>query len=215
MKPAQQINLLVRRENNVVLPFADELVEKSQKLPRLLRKRRRTIKSVNETRKVALAHQIGIDHGGVHRGREFLPVEDERNPTATNPLGREYAEFVTREVMPFIASNYPVAAGALNTGFGGSSYGAIAALNTAMIKPGVFGKLLVESPSLYVGGEYLLRRTSHVDRWPGRICQRFAEGAHALAQRELQTRRVARHDRLRVAGARAHLASRTLQAVKA
>src|SRR6476646_1953756 len=28
---------------------------------------------------------VGIDHGGVHRGREFLPVEDERNPTATNP----------------------------------------------------------------------------------------------------------------------------------
>jgi predicted alpha/beta superfamily hydrolase len=112
---------------------------------------------------------VGIDHGGIRRGREFLPVEDERNPTATNPLGREYAEFVTREVMPFIARNYPVAAGALNTGFGGSSYGAIAALNTAMIKPGIFGKLLIESPSLYVGGEYVLRRARSVERWPGRI----------------------------------------------
>jgi predicted alpha/beta superfamily hydrolase len=112
---------------------------------------------------------VGIDHGGIRRGRELLPVEDALNPTATNPLGREYAEFVTREVMPFIARNYPVAAGALNTGFGGSSYGAIAALNTAMIKPGVFGKLLLESPSLYVGGEYVLRRARSVERWPGRI----------------------------------------------
>src|SRR6185436_20905569 len=46
---------------------------------------------------------VGIDHGGVRRGREYLPVEDSQNPTATEPLGREYAEFITREVMPFIA----------------------------------------------------------------------------------------------------------------
>jgi predicted alpha/beta superfamily hydrolase len=121
------------------------------------------------TRRIPPLIIVGIDHGGTRRGREFLPVEDELNPTATNPLGREYAEFVTREVMPFIARSYPAAAGALNTGFGGSSYGAIAALNTAMIKPGVFGKLLIESPSLYVGGEYVLRRARGVDRWPGRV----------------------------------------------
>ena len=112
---------------------------------------------------------VGIDHGGTRRGREYLPVEDELNPSASNPLGREYAEFVTREVMPFISRTYPVAVGASHTGFGGSSYGAIAALNTAMIKPGIFGKLLIESPSLYVGREYLLARAGHVDRWPGRI----------------------------------------------
>ena len=112
---------------------------------------------------------VGIDHGDTRRGREYLPVEDELNPSATNPLGREYAEFVTREVMPFISRTYPVAVGASHTGFGGSSYGAIAALNTAMIKPGIFGKLLIESPSLYVGREYLLARASHIDRWPGRI----------------------------------------------
>ena len=121
------------------------------------------------TRRIPPLIIVGIDHGGTRRGREFLPVEDELNPTATNPLGREYAEFVTREVMPFIARSYPAAAGALNTGFGGSSYGAIAALNTAMIKPGVFGKLLIESPSLYVGGEYVLSRARSVDRWPRRI----------------------------------------------
>ncbi len=96
---------------------------------------------------------VGIDHGGVRRNREYLPVEDLHNPTATDPLGREYAEFVTREVMPFIARAYSIARGPSNTGFGGSSYGAIAALNTAITKPGTFGKLLIESPSLYVGGE--------------------------------------------------------------
>jgi len=112
---------------------------------------------------------VGIDHGGVRRGREYLPVEDSQNPTATEPLGREYAEFITREVMPFIARKYPIARGPSNTGFGGSSYGAIAALNTAMIKPGRFGKLLIESPSLYVGNKYLLRRARSVGRWPSRV----------------------------------------------
>ena len=112
---------------------------------------------------------VGIDHGGMRRNREYLPVEDATNPTARKPLGREYAEFVTREVMPFVARHYPVARGASNTGFGGSSYGAVAALNTAMTKPGLFGRLLLESPSLYVGDEYLLARASDVERWPGRI----------------------------------------------
>jgi predicted alpha/beta superfamily hydrolase len=112
---------------------------------------------------------VGIDHGGVRRGREFLPVEDSLYPDTAEPLGREYAEFVTREVMPFIARTYPVARGASKTGFGGSSYGAIAALNTAMIKPGTFGRLLIESPSLYIGNKYLLRRAAAVSRWPSRI----------------------------------------------
>jgi predicted alpha/beta superfamily hydrolase len=112
---------------------------------------------------------VGIDHGGVRRGREFLPVEDSLHPGTAEPLGREYAEFITREVMPFIARTYPVRRGMSHTGFGGSSYGGIAALNTAMVKPGTFGRLLVESPSLYVGNKYLLHRASAVERWPSRI----------------------------------------------
>lgn len=112
---------------------------------------------------------VGIDHGVERRAREYLPVEDERNPFARKPLGREHAEFVTREVMPFMARTYPVARGASNTGIGGSSYGGVAALHTASIKPGVFGRLLIESPSLYVGAGYLLRRARAAKRWPARI----------------------------------------------
>ena len=112
---------------------------------------------------------VGIDHGGARRGREYLPVEDIQHPGTAQPLGREYAEFVTREVMPFIARMYPILRGPSNTGFGGSSYGGVAALNTVMIKPGKFGRLLIESPSLYVGNKYLLRRATAVTRWPSRI----------------------------------------------
>ena len=112
---------------------------------------------------------VGIDHGESLRAREYLPVQDDRNAAAREPLGRQYAEFVTRELIPFVHRTYPAARGASNTGFGGSSYGAVAALYTAILKPGTFGRLLIESPSLYVGGEYLLRRARGVERWPSRI----------------------------------------------
>ncbi len=112
---------------------------------------------------------VGIDHGELRRAREYLPVEDDRNPFARDPLAADYAAFVTTELVPFIARKYPVGRGASQTAFGGSSYGAVAALYTAMRMPGVFGRLLLESPSLYVGRGALLRQARRVNRWPQRV----------------------------------------------
>jgi predicted alpha/beta superfamily hydrolase len=112
---------------------------------------------------------VGIDHGEARRGREYLPVEDDRNPDSRNPMGRKYADFLRTEVMPFVEQQYPVARGAGNTGIGGSSYGAVAALYTSVVHPGVFGRLLLESPSLYVGDAFLLRKARSATRWPSRI----------------------------------------------
>lgn len=112
---------------------------------------------------------VGIDHGELRRAREYLPVEDDRNPYARDPHAPEYASFVTNELMPFIEREYPVAPGASHTAFGGSSYGAVAALFTAMENPGMFGHLLLESPSLYVGRGALLRQARRVRRWPKRV----------------------------------------------
>ena len=112
---------------------------------------------------------VGIDHGELQRAREYLPVEDARNPYARRPLARKYAEFVTAELMPRIERMFPVSRGASRTGFGGSSYGAIAALYTAMRHPGVFGRLLIESPSLYVGNGRLLRDARTITQWPQRM----------------------------------------------
>jgi predicted alpha/beta superfamily hydrolase len=112
---------------------------------------------------------VGIDHGGMERAREYLPVEDERNPHARRPRGRRFVEFVTREVVPFIERTYPVARKTSARAFGGSSYGAVVALLTVLERPGVFGKLLLESPSLYVGRQFLLRKARRAPRWPSRI----------------------------------------------
>lgn len=111
----------------------------------------------------------GIDHGGSARSREYLPVKDERHPHAGRPLGRQYAAFVAREVVPFVERQYPAIRRASARGFGGSSYGAIAVLLAAMEAPGLFGRLLIESPSLYVGRGYMLRRARRVQRWPSRV----------------------------------------------
>jgi predicted alpha/beta superfamily hydrolase len=112
---------------------------------------------------------VGIDHGETLRSREYLPVEDERNPDARGPVGRQYAEFLVSEVMPFVEGTYPAARGASHRGLGGSSYGAVAALYTSLVHPGVFGRLLLESPSLYVGNQFLLRKARSAPRWPARI----------------------------------------------
>jgi predicted alpha/beta superfamily hydrolase len=112
---------------------------------------------------------VGIDHGGVERAREYLPVEDERNPYARRPIGRKYVDFVTREVIPFVERTYSVITKTSARAFGGSSYGAVAALLAVLERPGVFGRLLIESPSLYIGGQYLLSKARRAPRWPARI----------------------------------------------
>lgn len=112
---------------------------------------------------------VGIDHGAGRRADEYLPVPDARNPDSARPCARQYARFVTREVMPFVQRTYGVARGPRSTGIGGSSYGAVAAFYTVLSEPGRFGRLLLESPSLYVGDGYLLRRAASATRLPSRV----------------------------------------------
>ena len=112
---------------------------------------------------------VGIDHGEARRAREYLPVEDERNPFARRPIGRQYVDFVTREVVPFVERTYQVSRRTSARAFGGSSYGAVAALLAVLERPGTFGRLLIESPSLYVGNRIMLRKARRAPRWPARV----------------------------------------------
>jgi len=154
---------------------------------------------------------VGIDHGESRRSREYLPVEDNRNHAARGPLGRRYAEFVTGELLPFVRRTYPSGRGASNTGFGGSSYGAVAALYTAVLKPGIFGRLLIESPSLYVGGEYLLRRARTVERWPSRMY--LGVGTKETGRADIDRETVTNVRRLETLLGRRRLAGRRLLTV--
>jgi predicted alpha/beta superfamily hydrolase len=83
--------------------------------------------------------------------------------------GEDYPSFLLDEVMPFINHEYRTKPDSADTGLGGSSYGAGIALYTIMARPGHFGKLLLESPSLYAHDNYLLRKARAFTRWPETI----------------------------------------------
>lgn len=114
---------------------------------------------------------VGIDNGGRHaRENEYLLFEDiYLSPPLPNPEGAKYPEFLTGEVMPFIENRYQIKTGAEHTGLGGSSYGALIALYTAIRKPNTFGRLLLESPSLYVSDARILKDAGKWREPPGKI----------------------------------------------
>lgn len=111
---------------------------------------------------------VGIDNAQRERIREYLPYRMV-SPPVLRPLGKRYPEFLLNEVMPFLFQRYRIARGPENTGLGGSSLGAIISLYTAMDRPGIFGKLLLESPSLFVSNRRLLRNSRAFRAWPEKI----------------------------------------------
>ncbi len=111
---------------------------------------------------------VGLDHAGKDRMREYMPHRS-FNPMMLRVHGSRYPSFLIKEVMPFLARNYRVAGGPENTGLGGSSLGALISLYTASVWPGVFGRLLLESPSLWASNRQIIRQSREVKRWPERI----------------------------------------------
>lgn len=111
---------------------------------------------------------VGIDNGGKERFREYMPHRS-FSPMMLRVQGHRYPSFLIKEVMPFIARNYRIASGAENTGLGGSSLGALISLYTATVRPGVFGRLLLESPSLWASNRQMIRDSRAVTKWPERI----------------------------------------------
>lgn len=111
---------------------------------------------------------VGIDHGQKDRAREFLAYRT-INPPVLRPQGKRYPEFLLNEVMPFLYLRYRIARGPENTGLGGSSLGAIVSLYTVIDRPGIFGRLLLESPSLFVCNRRMLKYSHAFRQWPERI----------------------------------------------
>src|SRR5712671_6360152 len=111
---------------------------------------------------------VGIDNGAKDRFREYMPHRS-LQPMMLRVQGRRYPEFLIKEVMPFVARNYRVATGPDNTGLGGSSLGALIALYTVLAWPGVVGRMLLESPSLWASNRQLIREVRARKDWPDRI----------------------------------------------
>jgi enterochelin esterase-like enzyme len=111
---------------------------------------------------------VGIDNTGKNRIREYLPYRS-MDPRVLIVKGKLYPLFLRHEVMPLVESRYTVLTGPENTGLGGSSLGGLITLYTQLATPGVFGKLLIESPSLFVAHRKILAKCRRFDDWPERI----------------------------------------------
>lgn len=126
--------------------------------------------------KIPPAIFVGIDNGGstqesknpeTDRANEYLPFPDEfLNPPLPHPQGKLFPDFFTREVRPLVESRYRVNG---EIGLAGSSYGAAIALYTVLQNPASFRWLLLESPSLYIDHDHLLRLSAEQKRWPSRV----------------------------------------------
>ena len=111
----------------------------------------------------------GVAHPVNARTAEYLPWPDSTEPEVPDPRGADYPGFVIDEIMPLIAGRFRVREGAEHTGIGGSSYGGIAALNTVLRRPGVFGMLYLESTPLFLFNRRLLDEARGQTTWPAAV----------------------------------------------
>jgi len=130
-----------------------------------------TLRALTSDSRISPMLVAGIDNAG-RRGRfkEYFPYVDEYlRPPEPSPQGKHYPEFLADEVIPFIEKRCHARHDATSRGLGGSSAGALAAILAAATRPGLFGRLLLESPSIYVDDAHILRDVARVTSWPERI----------------------------------------------
>jgi predicted alpha/beta superfamily hydrolase len=126
---------------------------------------------------------VGLDNAGTDRIREYMPYRS-LQPVIMRVQGSRYPDFLIKEVMPFVARNYRVATGPQNTGLGGSSLGALIALYTVIVRPGMFGQLLLESPSLWASNRQIIKQSRPVKVWPERIVMAMGTAEAGRADRD-------------------------------
>ena len=118
---------------------------------------------------------VGVDDAGATaRAHEYLPWPDTINARRIPsydalPQGRQYPQFLIDEVMTYVNARYRTAHDAAHTGIGGSSYGGLISAYTMLARPGVFGRVLIESPTLQIYDNQLLRMLTNAHELPSRI----------------------------------------------
>jgi len=135
---------------------------------------------------------VGIANTGERRLAEYTPTRD---PKMGGGDADQYGKLLTRELLPFIRSNYRIQAGPEHTCLGGSSLGGLVSLYLGMQYPEIFGRLAILSPSIWwhhksiVG--YVNERAPALSRRP-RIWLDAgdAEGRKTLADADLLNRRL-------------------------
>jgi len=99
-----------------------------------------------EAREIEPLVIVGVANAGERRLAEYTPTHDWK---LGGGHADRYGRLLVEELLPFIAARYRVRTDAENTGLGGSSLGALAALYLGLRHEDTFGKLAVLSPSVW------------------------------------------------------------------
>jgi predicted alpha/beta superfamily hydrolase len=89
---------------------------------------------------------VGIDNGLGNRMNEYTFVAD---PARGGGRGADHAQFLLKEVKPFVEKTYRVQNDKAHTLIGGSSLGGLDSLELARRHPDVFGGVLAMSPTIF------------------------------------------------------------------
>jgi predicted alpha/beta superfamily hydrolase len=96
---------------------------------------------------------VGIYNTGKRRLREYTPSKDRK---VGGGGADRYGRMLTREIKPFVESQYRILPGVANTGIGGSSLGALLTLYLGLRYRQIFGKMAVLSPSVWWNQRWIL-----------------------------------------------------------
>lgn len=146
-----------------------------------------TADEVMESGEVEPVVIAGVANGGEKRLAEYTPSRDWKMGGGD---AAKYGEMLTRELLPFLRSEYHVSGEAAETGAGGSSLGGLVSLWLGLRYPETFGRLAVLSPSVWWNHKYIVSyvndRAPELKRRP-RIWLDVgdAEGRRTMADAEL------------------------------
>lgn len=90
---------------------------------------------------------VAIDHGEATRYEEYSPYS---HPNRGKGYGMRYANFIVRNLKPYIDQHFRTKAERQFTGIGGSSMGGLVSIYAGFMYPETFGRLMVFSPALWV-----------------------------------------------------------------
>jgi enterochelin esterase-like enzyme len=128
---------------------------------------------------------VGVDNGSdvidqnsdgpkadISKGRalEYMPYPGTYYlPDIRDVHGTQLPDFLAHDVMPAVAEKYRVLSGGKNAALWGASLSGAAALYIAIERPELFDRMIIESPSFFVGNGRLLRDSASLTNAPRRI----------------------------------------------
>lgn len=104
------------------------------------------------------------------RALEYMPYPGTYYlPDLHDVHGSRLPDFLAQDVIPAVAAKYRVLSGGKNAALWGASLSGAAALYIAIERPELFDRMIIESPSLFVGNGQLLRDSVSLTNAPNRI----------------------------------------------